>query len=69
MTSDKIKKLAKAEFNYKLEKMKEEEKIEIAKQQIFIKWLIITLAPALIIVLFIIYEYFHKKRLIRSCKN
>ncbi len=61
--TDKIKKLSKLEFNYKLEKINEKQKIEIAKQQIFIRWLIVTLLLSLIIVSLIIYEYFHKKKI------
>ncbi|MFZ0455905.1 MAG: tetratricopeptide repeat-containing sensor histidine kinase [Ignavibacteriaceae bacterium] len=61
--TDKIKKLAKEEFDYKLEKIKGEQKLEIAKQQIFIKWLIITLILSIIIVSLIVYGYFHKKKI------
>ncbi len=61
--TDKIKKLSKLEFNYKLEKIKEEQKIAIARQQIFIKWLIVTLVLSLIIVSLIIFGYFHKKKI------
>ena len=61
--TDKIKKLSRLEFNYKLEKIKEVQKIEIAKQQIFIKWLIVTLVLSLIIVSLIIFGYFHKKKI------
>ncbi len=61
--TDKIKKLTKKEFDYKLAKIKEEQKIEIDRQKIFIKWLIITLFLSLIIVSLIIYGYFHKKRI------
>ena len=61
--TDKIKKLSRSEFNYKLEKIKEVQKIEIAKQQIFIKWLIVTLVLSLIIVSLIIFGYFHKKKI------
>jgi signal transduction histidine kinase len=67
--TDRIKKLAKIEFDYKLGKMKEQQGIEIAKQQVFIKWLAITLILSLIIVSLIIYGYFHKKKVNTRLQN
>ena len=61
--TDKAKKLAKAEFDYKIQEIKAQQQDEINSQQNFIKWLTITLILGLIIIVLIIYGYFHIKRI------
>lgn len=61
--TDKIKKLAKTEFDYKINEIKEKQNAEITKQQIFIKWLTITLLLGVIIIALIIFGYVNKRKI------
>ena len=61
--TDKIKKLAKTEFDYKIQVIKEQQKAEITKQNIFIQWLTISLVLGLIIVGLIIFGYLNKRKI------
>jgi signal transduction histidine kinase len=61
--TDKIKKLAKTEFDYKIHEIKEKQNAEITKQQIFIKWLTITLLLGVIIIALIIFGYVNKRKI------
>ncbi len=64
--SDKIKKLAKTEFDYKIQEIKEQQDAEIAKQKISIQWLTISLVLGLIIVGLIIWGYINKRKINRQ---
>ncbi len=61
--SDKIKKLAKTEFDYKIQEIKNRQDVEIAKQNIFIQWLSISLVLGLVIVGLIIWGYVNKRKI------
>ncbi len=61
--TDKIKKLAKEEFDYKIQEIKGRQDAEIAKQKIFIQWLTISLFLGLVIVGLIIWEYINKRKI------
>jgi len=61
--SDKIKKLAKTEFDYKIQVIKEQQAAEISKQDLFIRWLTISLVLGLIIVVLVIFSYMNKKKI------
>ena len=64
--TDKIKKLAKTEFDYKIQEIKEQQNAEIAKQNIFIRWLTVSLVLGLIIVALIIFGYINNKKINRQ---
>ena len=61
--TDKIKKLAKTEFDYKIQEIKDKQQVEITKQQIFIRWLSISLLLGIIIVALIIFSYVNKRKI------
>ncbi len=63
--TDKIKKLAKEEFDYKIQEIKVKQNSEIAKQKIFIQWLSISLVLGCVIVGLIIWGYINKKKINR----
>ncbi len=67
--SDKIKKLAKTEFDYKIQEIREQQQVEIDSQKNFIKWLSITLVLGFIIIILIIFGYFHIKRINRQLND
>ncbi len=60
--TDKIKKVAKEEFDYKIQEIKEKQDTEIAKQKIFIQWLTITLVLGSIIVILIIFVSINNRK-------
>ena len=61
-TDDKVKRIAKIEFDYKMEKIKKEKEDELRRQRYFIIGLSITLSLSIIIALLIIWAYRHKKK-------
>lgn len=61
-SSDKIKKLAKIEYQYKFDKMKREQEAEMSRQSTFIQLLGITLSLSIVIILLIVYGYRHNRR-------
>ena len=67
--SDKIKKLAKTEFEYKIQVIKKTQESEIAYQKIFIKWLTVTIILGGIIIVLIIFGYFHIRKTNRQLNN
>ncbi|MGE5680160.1 MAG: tetratricopeptide repeat protein [Bacillota bacterium] len=60
---EKIKKLTKLEFDYRLEKIKKEQEAELNRQKIFVRYLSITLFLSLIIVMLIILGYVSKRKM------
>ncbi len=67
--SDKIKKLAKTEFEYKIQVIKKIQESEIAYQKNFIKWLTVTIILGGIIIVLIIFGYFHIRKTNRQLNN
>lgn len=61
--SNNYKRLAKIDFDYKVEKLKKEKEFELNKQKSFIMYLIIMLVLSFMIVVLIIFGYISKRRL------
>ena len=63
MNSDKLKRLTRIEFDYKIDKIKKEKEAELNTQKAFVMYLTITLVLSIIIVILIIFGYSSKRRL------
>ncbi|MBK7499312.1 MAG: HAMP domain-containing histidine kinase [Ignavibacteriales bacterium] len=61
--SNNYKRLAKIDFDYKVEKLKKEKEFELNKQKSFIMYLIITLVLSFMIFVLIIFGYISKRKL------
>ena len=60
--TDRMKKLARVEFDHKLDKIKSEQKTALVRQEKYIQFLMVTLILSLIIVTLIIIGYVHKRK-------
>ena len=60
--TDRLKKLARVEFDHKLAKMKEEQNAALVRQEKYIQFLMVTLILSLIIFTLIIIGYIHKRK-------
>ena len=67
--TEKLKKLARLEFDYKLNKVKEEQKAALVRQEKYIQYLMITLTLSLVIVALIIAGYVNKRRTNKKLNN
>lgn len=59
---EKTKRIARIEFDYKMEKIKKEQEAAISRQNLFITGLVITLFLLIVIVLLIIWQYRQKRK-------